>query len=74
MKSSLSWHEEALKNFNSSLAGYQRQLSELSEKVKLMTIEANFRKAQIEEARKLGRDSFDDEKFMSNKNPLRRKL
>lgn len=72
MKFSLTWHEECLKNFNASLAKRGLELQRLQEEVKLMTIEANFRKAQIDEARRLNREDFDAEKFYSQHNPLRR--
>ena len=70
MKMPVTWHEENLKNFRSSLERKRKEFASLQNDVERMEKEAAFRESQINRAWALGKDSYDEDKFMQKKETL----
>jgi hypothetical protein len=67
MKHDISWHENCLKN---SKASYDREFIHLeNERKRFLKWKEDdlFLQEQIDEAKRRGKDSFDEEKFMKTK-------
>ena len=64
MKHTIEWHRECLKN---SLASAQRKkevIDRMTDELSIDNARNRFLQYQIDEAIRLGKDGFDDEKFM----------
>lgn len=62
-KMSIEWHEECLKNRKSSLERYKKEYQIAQAKYFETFISVEKYEKQIERAKKLGKDGFDEERF-----------
>lgn len=63
MKMSISWHEECLKNIKSSLGRKKQELASLQAEVDRYEQNVFIYSWQIKEAKRKGKDGFDQDKF-----------
>ena len=68
MKLSIKWHEQCLENSLKHLAQQQAELERIKIRVEQEKLKSIFYREQIEEAKRLKKDSFDQEKFMIKTN------
>ncbi len=59
----VSWHKKCLKNMKSSLIRRVNELEDVKRKAKILKEEIDFYEYQIEEAEKMGKEKFDEERF-----------
>ena len=62
-QNTIGWHEQGYNNWKSSLDTYEERTLKELEKIKEERKRLDFYKFQIEEAKKLGKDKFDRERF-----------
>ena len=60
---SIEWHERNLESYKDSLERKIRERDRLQREVDTMTESFIFRRMQIEKARKMGKESFDADRF-----------
>jgi hypothetical protein len=66
-KQSIAWHEECLMSSEAYLKEREEQLRKLLEQVVEHRLIVDRRRAQIERAKREGRDGFDADKFLPKK-------
>jgi len=64
MKMSIDWHEECLKNMNTTLNTEKVSLERLLKDIDRLENRINFYSCQIEEAKRKKKDGFDSDKFL----------
>ena len=69
MKQAIEWHEDVLKNQKQSLESTAKKIKDLQEQYTKQLTRTIFHELQIEEAKKRGKDGFDEERFMHTHNP-----
>lgn len=62
-QNTIEWHEENYKNWKGCLDKHEERTLKELEKIKADRVRLNFFKFQIEEAKKLGKEKFDRERF-----------
>jgi hypothetical protein len=62
-KSPIKWHEKNLKNSRSYEQQLRKEVADLQSRIEKLAEENKFREYQITEAKRLGMDGFDEEKF-----------
>lgn len=67
MKMPIEWHEECLVNHHASLNRIKQEFKRHEENLLRATSEYEFRKLQIEEAKRQGKDGFDSERFLKKR-------
>lgn len=65
----IEWHEECVRNHRATLENEKRQLEGLLRRIEKSEEQLAFHELQIEEAKRLGKTSFDRDRFLANKNP-----
>ena len=73
MKKPIAWHEECLKNATESLARdeaeFKRMVECRTEELQRSRLRVHLLSAQISEAKRRGKDGFDNDKFLVNRKP-----
>ena len=67
MKNSMKWHEDVLKNQKLSLASVAKTIERLQSQYADQLERVIFHEVQIEKAKQLGKDGFDEERFMKTR-------
>lgn len=67
MKFPISWHEDCLMNSKTYLAQKRKTLADLQYEIDTIARGIAFRESQIARAKEMGKDSYDDERFMKSK-------
>jgi len=62
-QNTIKWHEQGYNNWKNSLDVHEERTLEELEKIKADRERLDFYKFQIDEAKKLGKDKFDRERF-----------
>jgi len=60
----IEWHESSLANMRSTLDGIEIELARLQEHCDQLKSDISFLSVQIAEAKEMGKDGFDAERFM----------
>ena len=66
----VAWHQECLKNFKVSMEQKKKQLANLTTEVARMEREAAFRQLQIDEALLMGKEKFDEDRYLQHRKPI----
>jgi hypothetical protein len=66
----ISWHEDCLRNSKLYLEREREKLAAMQAQVEAIAKGIAFRESQIARAKELGKDSYDEERFMKPKSQI----
>ena len=64
---SIEWHEKTVKNKIATLDEYKRRAARLAEDIAGLEKRIKFRQLQINQAKSLGKETFDPDRFLKNR-------